>query len=59
MTEEQQMTLMIRGAIASTDQQTQEQVKAAYNRILQIEIEFQDAATMAIALRGAELAEAA
>ena len=60
MTDEQETVLLIRGAIASMEEEDRTLTTAAYGRIIALEVEYGQVNTrMAVALRGAELAAAA
>jgi hypothetical protein len=57
VTPEQETVFMIRGAIASLDQGTQENFRQVYSAIIAMEEKFgAEAAGLAVVLRGAELA---
>jgi hypothetical protein len=60
MTEDQQIILMIKGAISELPIELREQVALAYDEIKAIEAKYPgDAGVVAISLRGSELAAAA
>jgi len=58
MTNEEETVLMIRGAIASMSPEEQGRIKDAIEEIKRVRATYGDAADMAIALIGAEMAAA-
>ena len=56
MTQDQEVVLMIRGAIASLSPAEQSQTKLCYDALRKLETDYPDYAPIAIALRAAEMA---
>jgi hypothetical protein len=56
MSEEQQIVLEIRRMISSMSKATQSQIELASGKLLELQLEYGDAARFAIALAGAEMA---